>query len=311
MCLKPRLNFIIGCTACGKSAVGFELAQRIGAEIVVVDSMKVYRRMDIGTGKPAPERRATVQYHMIDIVERSEEFSVARYVDQASRAIADIQARRRPILAVGGTSLYIMGLTHGLLASPGDDPEFRTRLRARADQEGNERLHAELRAVDPEAADRIHLNDYRRIERALEVHHLTGVPISQLQTQWDSMEGDFNCRFIGLRREIKEQNHRINNRARKMMQAGLLDEVRSLLAEDKPLSTQACQAVGYAELIRYLRGDLSLEDAIEQIKIHSRRLGKSQRTWFKRFRDVVWFDLAVDESADSVVERIIERVSFE
>ena len=164
--MKPRLNFIIGCTACGKSAVGFELARRIGAEIVVVDSMKVYRRMDIGTGKPSPERRAEVQYHMIDIVEPYEEFSVGRYFDRASQAIADIQTRGRPILMVGGTSLYIMGLTHGLLESPGDDPEFRARLRARADQEGNEPLHAELREVDAEAADRIHLNDYRRIERS-------------------------------------------------------------------------------------------------------------------------------------------------
>ncbi len=309
--MKPRLNFIIGCTACGKSAVGYELAKRIGAEILVVDSMKVYRRMDIGTGKPAPERRAEVRYHMIDVVEPSEEYSVARYVAPASRVIADIHARGRPILAVGGTALYIKGLAHGLFEGPSHDPEFRAQLRARADQEGNEPLHAELRAVDPEAADRIHLNDYRRIERALEVHHLAGVPITHLQTQWDSMEGDFDCHFVGLRRDLTDQNHLINNRARKMVRAGLLDEVRALLAESKPLSTQASQAVGYAELIRHLRGDLSLEDAVEQIKIHSRRLGKSQRTWFKRFRDVEWFDLAVDEHADSIVDRIIDRVSFE
>ncbi len=309
--MKPRLNFIIGCTACGKSAVGFELARRIGAEIVVVDSMKVYRRMDIGTGKPAAERRTEVPYHMIDIVEPSEEFSVARYVDRASQAIADIHTRGRPILMVGGTSLYIMGLTHGLLESPGDDPEFRARLRARADEEGNELLHAELREVDPEAADRIHVNDYRRIERALEVHYLTGMPISQLQTQWESAKSEFDCHFVGLRRELEDQNHRINNRARKMMQAGLLDEVRALLAEDHPLSTQASQAVGYAELIRHLRGGLSLDDAFEQIKIHSRRLGKSQRTWSKRFRGAEWFDLEVDEDADSSVNRILDRVSFE
>ncbi len=309
--MKPRLDFIIGCTACGKSAVGFELARRIGAEIMVVDSMKVYRRMDIGTGKPTPDRRAAVRYHMIDVVEPSEEFSVGRYVAQASRAIADVQTRGRPILAVGGTALYIKGLTHGLLEGPGDDPEFRARLRARADKEGNEPLHAELREVDAEAADRIHLNDYRRIERALEVHHLTGIPITQLQTQWDSMEGDFDCRFIGLRRDLTNQNHLINNRARKMVRAGLLDEVQALLAEDQPLSIQASQAVGYAQLIRHLKGELSLEDAIEQIKIHSRRLGKSQRTWFKRFRDVEWFDLAVDEHPDSIVDRILDHVSFE
>ena len=309
--MKPRLNFIIGCTACGKSAVGFELAKRIGAEILVVDSMKVYRRMDLGTGKPTADRRAEVRYHMIDVVEPSEEFSVARYIDHASRVIADIHDRGRPILAVGGTALYIKGLAQGLFEGPGHDPEFRAQLRARADQEGNEPLHAELREVDPEAAERIHLNDYRRIERALEVHHLAGVPITQLQTQWDSEEGDFDCRFIGLRRDLADQNHLINNRARKMVRTGLLDEVRALLAEDKPLSTQASQAVGYAELIRHLRGNLSLEDAVEKIKIHSRRLGKSQRTWFKRFRDVEWFDLAVNESADSIVDRTLDRVSFE
>lgn len=309
--MKPRLNFIIGCTACGKSAVGFELAKRIGAEILVVDSMKVYRRMNIGTGKPTADRRAEVRYHMIDVVEPSEEFSVARYIDHASRVIADIHDRGRPILAVGGTALYIKGLAQGLFEGPGHDPEFRAQLRARADQEGNEPLHAELREVDPEAAERIHLNDYRRIERALEVHHLAGVPITQLQTQWDSEEGDFDCRFIGLRRDLADQNHLINNRARKMVRTGLLDEVRALLAEDKPLSTQASQAVGYAELIRHLRGNLSLEDAVEKIKIHSRRLGKSQRTWFKRFRDVEWFDLAVNESADSIVDRTLDRVSFE
>ena len=309
--MKPRLNFIIGCTACGKSTVGFELAKKIGAEIVVVDSMKVYRRMNIGTGKPTADRRAEVRYHMIDVVEPSEEFSVARYIDHASRVIADIHDRGRPILAVGGTALYIKGLAQGLFEGPGHDPEFRAQLRARADQEGNEPLHAELREVDPEAAERIHLNDYRRIERALEVHHLAGVPITQLQTQWDSEEGDFDCRFIGLRRDLADQNHLINNRARKMVRTGLLDEVRALLAEDKPLSTQASQAVGYAELIRHLRGNLSLEDAVEKIKIHSRRLGKSQRTWFKRFRDVEWFDLAVNESADSIVDRTLDRVSFE
>ena len=309
--MKPRLNFIIGCTACGKSAVGFELAKRIGAEILVVDSMKVYRRMNIGTGKPTADRRAEVRYHMIDVVEPSEEFSVARYIDHASRVIADIHDRGRPILAVGGTALYIKGLAQGLFEGPGHDPEFRAQLRARADQEGNEPLHAELREVDPEAAERIHLNDYRRIERALEVHHLAGVPITQLQTQWDSEEGAFDCRFIGLRRDLADQNHLINNRARKMVRTGLLDEVRALLAEDKPLSTQASQAVGYAELIRHLRGNLSLEDAVEKIKIHSRRLGKSQRTWFKRFRDVEWFDLAVNESADSIVDRTLDRVSFE
>ncbi len=308
--LKPRLTFIIGCTACGKSAVGLELAKRLGAEIIVIDSMKVYRRMDIGTGKPTSQQRARVPHHMIDVVEPWEEFSVARYVAMAEQSIAGIHAHSKPILVVGGTALYIKGLCQGLFEGPGVDAAFRTQLRQRAEREGSHVLHDELGGIDPQSAERIHPNDYRRIERALEVHELTGSTISQLQTQWDTAGERFDCRFIGLRWELAVQNQRTNARVRRMMEAGLLDEARALLAAERPLSQQASQALGYAELFEHLRGDLPLDDALEQIKINTRRLAKSQRTWFKRFRNVAWFDLAEDDTIEQITTRILESVDI-
>lgn len=308
--MKPGLTFIIGCTACGKSAVSFELARQLDAEIIVVDSMKVYRRMDLGTGKPSAEKQAAIPYHLIDVVEPSEEFSVARYVPMADRAIAEIHTRGKQILVVGGTALYIKGLSQGMFEGPGQDAEIREQLRERAQREGLQVLHDELRRIDPEAADRIHPNDYRRIERALEVYKIGGIPISKLQTQWASEPDRFDCRFVGLRRGLSDLNRRINTRVKRMLKADLLGEVRALLAEDQPLSTQACQAVGYAQLIDHLSGRLSLEDAGEQIKIQSRRLGKMQRTWFKRFLSVDWFDIEEHESSDSIVDRILQRTDF-
>jgi len=270
--------------------------------------MKVYRRMDIGTGKPTAQQRARVPHHMIDIVEPWEEFSVARYVAMAEQSIAGIYARGKPILVVGGTALYIKGLYQGLFEGPGEDAAFRTQLRQRAEREGSHVLHDELRGIDPQAAERIHPNDYRRIERALEVHQLTGSTISQLQTQWDTAGDRFDCRFIGLRRELADQNQRTNARIRLMMEAGLLEEAKALLAEDRPLTQQASQALGYAELFEHLRGDLPLDDAVERIKINTRRLAKSQRTWFKRFRNVAWFDLAEDDTIEQITTRILESV---
>lgn len=288
---------MLGCTGSGKGNVARTLAGILHAEIVSVDSMKVYRRMDIGTATPPPASRADIPHHLIDVVEPSDEFSVARFVELAERAIADVHSRNKITLAVGGTALYIKSLSEGLFEGPGADEALRNTLKRRAAEEGTESLHAELAEVDPEAADRIHRNDERRIVRALEVYHLTGKPISSHQAQWSAgRRSDFDMTFVGLRHERDAQNRRINARVRKMMDMGLVDEVLSLLAESKPLSTQAAQAVGYAEMIRHLRGEWELDYAVEQIKINTRRLAKHQRTWFRRFADVHWIDL--DEQFD-------------
>lgn len=302
-----RVNFLIGCTASGKSRAGLELARRLGAEIVSVDSMKVYRRMDIGTAKPSAEVRREIPHHLIDVVEPNDAFSLGRYIEQADRAIRAIAARGKPVLAVGGTMLYVQSLLAGVFEGPGADAAFRRRLRKRARREGTEALHAELAAVDPEAAARIHPNDLRRIERALEVYHLAGVPISELQAQWDRPDARYDCRVVALRRPKAEASRRINARVKRMIDAGLVDEVQSLLAEPGGIGQQAAQAVGYAEIIAHLAGDTSLEDAIERIKINSRRLAKHQRTWMRRMSCIRWVDVAENDAVKDIADRVAEN----
>ena len=304
----PRpLTFIIGCTGSGKGELGRELARRTGGEIISIDSMKVYRRMDIGTAKPSLEVRRLIPHHLIDIVEPSGEFSVAEYVERAERAIVDIQGRRRPVFVVGGTPLYMKALSEGIFEGPGADPTVRARLTATAEREGRQALYEQLRRVDPVAAERIHPNDLRRLVRALEVFELTGRPISGLQEQWDRDRTRYDCVYIGLRREREDQARRIKERVRRMIAEGLVDEVKSLLAEAEPLSTAARQALGYAEIIEHLEGRCSLADAVEMIKINTRQFAKAQRTWFKRFAPVEWIDLPADADAAGLADQLIER----
>jgi tRNA dimethylallyltransferase len=293
---------ILGVTASGKGQLAFRLAESLGAEIISVDSMKVYRRMDIGTGKPPKEAREKLAYHLIDVVEPSESFSVGTFLELANDAIERINSRKRPIIAVGGTALYIKALLYGLFEGPGSDEQIRAELRARAETESAE-LYSELAEIDPTAAERISPNDTKRIIRALEVYQITGKPISSLQKQFGAEEPLRNWKIIGLRREKTEENKRINARVKKMVAAGLVDEVKSLLAEDKPLSRQARCAIGYAEIIDHLSGRVSLEDAIELIKKNTRRLAKNQRTWFKTFANVNWLDIEPTEPVEKILNR--------
>ncbi len=309
--MKDRLTFILGCTASGKGSLGRELARRLGGQIISVDSMKVYRRMDIGTAKPSIEARREIPHHAIDVVEPGESFSVAQFVDVADRAAESIRSQGSIPLAVGGTNLYIKALSEGLFDGPSADPAIRRELRRRCADEGPPILHAELAEVDPESAERIHPNDQRRIIRALEVYRASGTPISVLQQQW---ENDPNRRYeavmIGLRWSKDDQNRRINARAKTMMEAGLLAEVESLLTEPAGLSAQAAQAVGYAEMIDHIQGRCSLEEAFERIKINTRRLAKKQRTWQKRWTHVRWFDCTPGDTAESLAERVLREVEI-
>ena len=306
-----KVYFILGCTACGKGAVARELARRAGAQIVSVDSMKIYRRMDIGTAKPPQRVRAEIPHHCIDIADPSEAFSVARYVQHAAAAVNAIRAADAIPLAVGGTSLYIKAMTEGLFEGPPADEDYRARLRDRAAAEGLGSLHAELGGVDPAAAERIHPNDEKRIFRALEVFSKTGKPISELQTQWDSPGNQSDAMLIGLRREKDDLHRRINTRVRRMVEMNLRGEVESLLAAPDALAPQPALAVGYAEIIEHLQGRCSFEKAVEKIKINTRRLAKKQRTWFRRWREVVWFDVAPDEKPEQTAERIMSGIQFE
>jgi len=308
---------ILGTTASGKGKLAFDLAENLGGEIISIDSMKVYRRMDIGTAKPPKEARQRVNYHLIDIVEPSESFSVAAFLDAAAGAIEQIKSRNKPIIAVGGTALYIKALLYGLFEGPGTNEQIRNELRRRAEIEGLSGLYQELTKIDPVAAQKIHQNDAKRIIRALEVYKITGQPISTFQKQWtesQTMDEGRGMRdeeratkndwtIIGLRREKTEENRRINARVKKMIADGLVDEVKSLLAEEKPLSKQASCAIGYAEIIEHLSGRKTLEEATELIKKNTRRLAKGQRTWFRTFQNVHWLDIQPEESPEKILSR--------
>jgi tRNA dimethylallyltransferase len=301
--MSVKMVVILGVTASGKGGLAFELAQELGGEIVSVDSMKVYRRMDIGTAKPAADVRGRIPYHMIDVVEPSESFSAGLFHEQASAAIEEIRGRGKAVIAVGGTALYLKALLYGLFEGPGRDEQIRAALRAEADAVGLACLHERLRRIDPQAADRISPNDAKRIIRALEVYQLTGKPISSLQRQFEATSPVHDWTIIGLRREKAVESRRINARVKRMIEMGLVDEVRALLAEEKPLSQQARCAIGYAEIIAHLQGKIPLEEAVEQVKKNTRRLAKGQRTWFKTFRDVQWIEAEADAPAETIFEQ--------
>ncbi|MCP4259731.1 MAG: tRNA (adenosine(37)-N6)-dimethylallyltransferase MiaA [Planctomycetes bacterium] len=294
---------ILGVTASGKGRLAFDLADSQNAEIISIDSMKVYRRMDIGTAKPPQEVSRRIKYHLIDIVEPSDSFSVGAFRDAALGAMEQINGRGKEIIAVGGTALYIKALLYGLFDGPGTDKQMRAELQERAEAEGLVELYKELTGIDAVAAERINPNDSKRIIRALEVYRITGKPISSFQRQWDESEPEHGWTIIGLRREKVEESRRINGRVKKMIAAGLVDEVKALLAEEKPLSKQARCAIGYAEIIECLQGKIELEDAIELIKKNTRRLAKNQRTWFKTFKNVHWLNIGPDETAEEILSR--------
>jgi len=303
--MKNDMILILGVTASGKGKLAFELAKQTGAEIISIDSMKVYRRMDIGTAKPPQEARKVVAYHLIDIVEPSEAFSAGMFLKAANAAIEEIKGRNKPIVAVGGTAFYIKAMLYGLFEGPASDSSIRSELKEQASRLGLEKLHEQLRQIDPTAAARIHPNDEKRIIRALEVYELTGSPISGFQQQWGKEAPvSENWKIIGLRSDKMLENQRINSRVKKMIDAGLVDEVKSLLSEEKPLSKQARCAIGYAEIIDHLEGKISLDEAIEQIKINTRRLAKHQRTWFKRFKNIHWLEIQPDLSAENIFEQL-------
>ena len=294
---------ILGVTASGKSRLAFDLAEHFDAEIISIDSMKVYRRMDIGTAKPPKQARELIKYHLIDVVEPSDSFSVGAFLDAASDAMDQIKKNNKKIIAVGGTALYIKSLLYGLFEGAGTNEQIRTELRARAEAEGLGELHRDLMKIDPIAAERINPNDAKRIIRALEVYQITGKPISSFQKQWEQRQIKHGWTIIGLRREKIHASSLINRRVKMMIDAGLVDEVKSLLDEDKPLGKQARCAIGYAEIIEHLNGRIGLEEAIESIKVNTRRLAKGQRTWFKTFQNVHWLDIANDETPEQTLTR--------
>lgn len=285
---QADLLVIVGPTAVGKTALSLRLARRFRGEIISGDSMQVYRGMDIGTAKASPEERREIPHHLIDLVEPDQPFSVDAFQHLARKAIADIQARRRLPMLVGGTGLYIQAVTHGY-ALPGakEDPAFRRKMAQWADEKGNAALHRRLAEVDPEAARRLHPNDRRRIIRALEIYRKTGRPLSEVQQQG---KGLYRTCWIGLTMPRDVLYERVNQRVDQMMAEGLLEEVAALREKGVPRDAVSMQALGYKECWMALEGQISLAEAVELVKRRTRKFAKRQLSWFRRLKEIHWFD---------------------
>ncbi|HSU67187.1 MAG TPA: tRNA (adenosine(37)-N6)-dimethylallyltransferase MiaA [Tepidisphaeraceae bacterium] len=299
MAVSPRILVLLGPTASGKSALAMELAERMGAHILSLDSMQVYRGMDIGTAKPTQEERARVPHHLINVVEPNEPFTVARFVEMADDTIRQARDTATPLIATGGTPLYYKALFEGLFEGPPADPALRERLRGLS----NDELARRLGEVDPAAASRIHLNDTKRLVRALEVFELTGKPITSFQTDWGAEKLRHEAIWFGLNWEKDALNRRINARVKSMLAMGWVEETRGLLHKFGSLSPTAAEATGYHELIEHIQGKLALDEATEQIKIATRQLARRQMKWFRRWQQLRWLagDRALGDLADEVM----------
>ncbi len=277
---------LTGATGSGKSAAALELAVELGGEIVAMDSMTLYRGMDIGTAKPTCADRDRVPHHLIDVLESWESGSVAWWLDRAAEACADIRTRGKRPIFVGGTPLYLKALMHGLFEAPPVDPAIRAKWEAEANRIGNAALHQQLAAVDAKAAAKLHPNDVRRVVRALEVFDATGTPLSVLQTSWAEAPTLLPCVVLDSPRD--ELYDRINGRVLAMLAGGWVDEARSLLALPRPLSPEARQALGYGDLFAHLSAGLPWADTVTSIQTRTRQFAKRQLTWFRALPAAVW-----------------------
>lgn len=312
--LPPVRNawFLTGPTAAGKTKVGVQLARRLNAEIISLDSMAVYRGMDIGTAKPTAEERTAVPHHLLDVASPREDYSLSEYLDAAHAAVAEIRGRGKEVLFVGGTPLYLKSLLRGAYQGPPADWAFREQIEKELAEVGLEALHERLQVIDPLLAAKLHPRDKRRIVRGLEVFRLTGQPLSHQQYQFDDARpaAESNVFVLQWPREILHQ--RIEARVGEMFSAGLVAEVERLLAEDGELSRTAAQAVGYREVLDYLQAagsvkkPISLAQCIDFVKIRTRQFAKRQETWFRSLSECTFVPLDLDHSPAQVAESIAQ-----
>ncbi|MFH1665639.1 MAG: tRNA (adenosine(37)-N6)-dimethylallyltransferase MiaA [Candidatus Omnitrophota bacterium] len=300
---RPCVIFIVGPTSSGKSAVAAGVAERVNGEVISCDSMQVYKGMDVITRPPSEGLPARVRHHLVKTLSPSEEFSAARFVEEAGRIIDDIIARGKMPVVTGGTGLYMKSLIDGLFSSPPADEEFRESMRKTVEERGGEYLYAKLKQVDPETAARLHPNDTRRIIRALEVYHLTGETIRAKKSLSRGISEKYDCRIFGLDMPRKALYARINGNVEKMFSEGITDEVRRLL--DSGLSLTAGKALGIKEVKAFLDGGCTLEEAKEELKKNTRRYAKRQLTWFRADNRVTW--LNADREAGEIAEEIAAR----
>ena len=301
--------FLAGPTAGGKTATALELARRINAEVVSMDSMAVYRGMDIGTAKATPEEQALVPHHLLDLADPHEDFSVTQFVTAAQSAVDQILARGAVPLFVGGTGLYLRSLLRGVFQGPEADWTLRQKLSAEATSKGNQWLHEKLSQCDPVTANKLHPNDQRRVIRALEVFELTGQPLSDLQNERPLPPEQRPAAVFWIDPPREWLYERINLRVDRMMELGLLQEVEELLKLSPPPGRTARQALGYRELIAHLEDGVDLEAAIDQIKTGSRQFAKRQHTWFRNMEECRALTISGQENPADLAEEVIRQSS--
>ena len=303
--MKPLILCVTGPTACGKTAVSLALAAHLPIEIVCMDSMQIYRGMDIGTAKPDLSERAVCPHHMLDVAEPTEEYSVAAYAGDAKACIAGILARSHVPVLVGGTGMYLraLSLTINYGGTKGD-AAIRRRYEQMAREKGNQSVHDVLRQKDPETAQRLHPNDLRRVVRALEVFEVTGTLMSA-QEMPGYQEGDYRILPFVPDWDRPALYRRIDERVTKMFEQGLVSEVQALFASGVDKNAQSMQGLGYKELIPHLSGDMTLDEAAEMIRLRTRHYAKRQMTWLRGDERVLWMDAGA--GAESMVDTILRK----
>jgi tRNA dimethylallyltransferase len=291
-----KIIIICGPTASGKTRVGIELAEKFSGEIISSDSQQIWKGFDIGTAKPTVDELSRVPHYLIDIADPKDLFDAGRFIELADGAIVDIISRGKLPIIVGGTGMYLRMLVHGMLDAPPRDDEIRAELEAEAKNTGFAELHARLAKVDPKSAERIHPNDSTRIIRALEIFELTGSSVTEMRSNHGFDELRYDALKIGLRIDRDELYPRIEARVDCMIDSGLEDEVRGLLNQYDE-SCQPFLAVGYREIVDYIRDRISMEEAVRLIKRNSRRFAKRQMTWFRSDSAIRWFDILTNNGA--------------
>lgn len=297
--------FLAGPTACGKTELSLLLAEHLNAEILAMDSMSLYRGMDIGTAKASAAERERVPHHLLDLIDPHEKYSVADYFTAADECCRQIVARGKTPLFVGGTGLYLRAILRGVFNGPSADWDYRSELESFAEIEGNEALHQRLAAVDPVSAEKYHFNDVRRVARALEVYHVTGVPLSSQHAEDVLTPEECPAHVFWLLPDREWLYDRINLRVDRMLEEGLLDEVKQLLAAEVPMGRTARQALGYKELIDYLEGVWSWERAVEMLKQQTRRFAKRQHTFFRNITECREIDVYPEDSPADLLQKIL------
>lgn len=303
---KPNIVIIVGPTAIGKTDISIATAKALNGEIISADSAQVYKYMDIGTAKISTEEMHGVKHHMIDEVTPDQSFSVANFRDRADKYIHEIIGKGKLPIIVGGTGLYVNALLNNLdfTRSVGDE-DFRERMQEIADNKGNEYLYEMLKDIDIESYQRLHANDVRRVIRALEVYEFTGKTISYFQEESKKIPPRYNCAYIGLTMDRQKIYERIEQRVDAMIEKGLIEEVKTLLNMGYSRDLVSMQALGYKEIVRYLEGEISLEESIFILKRDSRHYAKRQLTWFRRDERIKWFNIDEYQDRVNLVKNII------